>query len=78
MMEILIFMMVFLIILACVAIFVESRDYNNGLCPRCGAELRHFDTDSQGGRGYCCDACGYSTWVSCGIVDKDFKEENDE
>ena len=29
-------------------IYLESRGYNDGVCPVCGKELRHFDTDSQG------------------------------
>jgi hypothetical protein len=43
----------------------EKTAYNNGVCPKCGGKLRHFDTDSQGGKGYCCDKCkNYITWVS--------------
>ena len=74
-MEIIMTLVTILLLLSCIAIFIERRDFNNGMCPRCGAEMRHFDTDSQSGRGYCCDVCGYNTWVSYGIVDKDFKEE---
>ena len=55
----------------------EKKKYNNGICRECGYPLRHFDTDSQGGRGYICDACKYSCWVSYN-VDKKHKvsEEN--
>ena len=56
-------------------IYLESRAYNKGICPECGDNLRNFDTDSQGGRGYCCDKCGYNTWVSYYCVDKNFTEE---
>lgn len=42
----------------------EAKDWNGGYCPICGRELRHFDTDSQGGHGWCCDDCGYTAWVS--------------
>lgn len=45
----------------------EKKAYNNGYCPNCGEKLRHFDTDSQGGRGYTCKKCGYTTWVSYNI-----------
>lgn len=64
-------------ILACVllACILEYRDFNHGRCRRCGNRLRLFDIDSQGGRGYVCDTCRYSTWVSYGIVDGKFKEE---
>lgn len=45
----------------------EKKRYNNGICINCGNKLRHFDVDSQGGRGYCCDKCHYHTWVSYDI-----------
>ena len=51
----------------------EKKEYNNGICRECGYPLRHFDTDSQGGRGYICDACKFSCWVSYN-VDKKHKE----
>lgn len=53
---------------------LEARDYNKGTCRRCGGHFHHFDTDSQGGRGYICDGCGLTTWVSHRIVDKNHKE----
>lgn len=49
---------------------MEKKDYNNGRCPKCDKPLRYFDTDSQGGRGYICDKCGYTTWVSYGRIDR--------
>lgn len=54
------------------AMYLEKRDFNDGICKICGNLLRNFDDDSQGGRGYCCDECGYETWVSYHYVDKDF------
>ena len=42
----------------------EKKDWNNGICPICGHKLRHFDCDSQGGDGWTCDNCNYTTWVS--------------
>ena len=58
------------ILVALVGIHMESRAYNNGVCPVCGHELRHFTTDSKGPRGYFCKDCGYVVWVSYSIVDK--------
>lgn len=52
------------------AIMLEKADYNNGICPHCGTDLRNYDTDSQGGRGYVCDNCNYEAWISYNIVDK--------
>lgn len=46
------------------AAHAEAKDWNGGYCPRCGKKLRHFGCDSQGGDGWCCDACDYTTWVS--------------
>lgn len=42
----------------------EKKDFNNGICPHCGTKLKHFDNDSHGGEGWCCDECGYFTWIS--------------
>jgi hypothetical protein len=47
----------------------EKKDYNKGRCPRCFGELRHFDNDSQGGRGYCCENGDYYTWVSYPFIE---------
>ena len=44
--------------------WLEKRDFNNGICPFCETPLRHFDDDSQGGQGWTCDRCGYTTWIS--------------
>lgn len=58
-------LLLLLILTGClIGIYVEKRDYNNGICPKCGTKLTHFDNDSQGGRGYTCRKCGYTTWVS--------------
>lgn len=42
----------------------ERKRWNGGICPVCGNNLRHFDTDSQNGHGWVCDKCNYITWVS--------------
>lgn len=59
-----------MMVIPVVGIIMERKDFNNGICPECSKQLKFFDTDSQGGRGYCCHHCGYYTWVSYGIVDK--------
>lgn len=48
----------------------EYKDFNNGVCPKCGKQLKFFDNDSHGGRGYCCDNCQYFTWVSYNWIDR--------
>jgi hypothetical protein len=45
----------------------EKREYNDGICPKCGTPLENFDVDSQGGRGYVCTKCHYVCWVSYNI-----------
>lgn len=52
--------------------YVERKDFNNGICRKCGNKLRHFDNDSSGARGYTCDKCHNKVWVSYSI-DKNFK-----
>ena len=57
---------------------LESTDFNGGMCRECNVELRHFDSDSHGGRGYVCDYCEHIVWVSWPWVDrKRRKGEND-
>jgi len=43
---------------------IEYKEYNNGICTKCGGHLRSFDMDSQGGTGWNCIRCGYSFWTS--------------
>lgn len=52
--------------------YLERKNFNKGVCPNCGTKLRYFDADSQGGRGYTCDKCNYTTWCSYS-VDKNYK-----
>ena len=59
----LLFITLFFIIL-CYAIRRERKDWNNGICPICGHELRCFGQYSGGIDGWTCDKCNYTTWVS--------------
>ena len=62
-MSLLLFLLgIFLLTIAWAA-YRESTWWNNGLCPRCQKRWKHFDTDSQGGRGYKCKN-GHYTWIS--------------
>ena len=47
----------------------EKKQYNGGRCRICYGELRHFDNDSQGGRGYCCHN-GHYIWICWAGIDK--------
>ena len=51
---------------------LEKMEFNKGYCKHCNSLLRRFDTDSQGGRGYVCDKCGFHVWASY-KVDKNFE-----
>ena len=42
----------------------QRKEWNNGLCPKCGKELEHFADDSQGGNGWCCCDCDYYIWIT--------------
>lgn len=58
------------VFLTFLGIILEKRAYNKGICKYCGKPLRHFDTDSQGGRLYTCpDFCSLVS-VSYNCVDK--------
>lgn len=61
---------IFLAIMTYASIRFEAKEYNNGFCPKCGAELVQYDTDSHGGRCYKCSKCKYPVWVSNHCVDK--------
>ena len=50
----------------------EKKGFNNGICPKCGKKLKHFDSDVDGNRGYRCLDCDYTTWCSYN-VDKNYK-----
>ena len=54
---------------------LEKEKFNNGICKRCGNKLVNFDMDSLGARGYTCEKCGYTTWVSYNRVDRDYWED---
>ena len=45
----------------------EKKRFNDGVCPECFTKLNLFDCDSGGARGYVCDNCHYTVWVSYGI-----------
>jgi len=40
----------------------EKKMWNNGICKETGLPWKHFDNDSQGGRGY--ESGGHYFWVS--------------
>ena len=44
----------------------EKKEWNNGISKKTGEPWVHFDTDSQGGRGYRSQGNGYveRTWIS--------------
>jgi predicted RNA-binding Zn-ribbon protein involved in translation (DUF1610 family) len=41
----------------------EKKDFNNGICPWCGNQLRHFADNKELEQGWICDKCGYRTWI---------------
>ena len=53
--------------IGCLAKRSEAKAYNSGVCTVCNRELRCFDMDSQGGRGYKCDQCHHVVWVSYSV-----------
>jgi len=47
----------------------EARSFNNGICPKCGTNLKLF-RGSQGRRGWKCSNCDYLIWISYPSVDR--------
>lgn len=60
-------------IAALIGIWLERKEFNNGVCLRCQERLKFFDYDSQGGRGYKCESCGYKVWISYNTVDRRYE-----
>lgn len=58
-----------------IGMYLEYKDFNNGICPKCGKQLKYFDIDSQGGVGYCCKDCHYYIWVSYNWIEKTIKKK---
>ena len=59
---------VFLVFGMIYARYSEKKNWNNGVCSKCGKPWMYFDIDSQGGRMYRCE-----NWHYCDIsynVDK--------
>lgn len=54
---------------------IEKKNFNNGICPKCGNPLVLFVSETTNGdRGYECLNCNYVTWVGhYSLVDKDFR-----
>ena len=46
----------------------EKKDYNNGVCKKCGKKLKYFDSCTFGDRGYMCKN-GHTVWVSYPGID---------
>lgn len=50
-------------------IILEYKDYNKGVCHKCGKEWKLYDIDSQGGRMYCCHDCDTYFSISYPFID---------
>ena len=47
-----------------VFILQDKKAWNKGICRKCGGMLYHADTDSQGGKLWCCEQCHRMFWTS--------------
>ena len=70
-----IILIVIYIVLCRIAFYIEKKEFNNGVCIRCGEKLEYFDMTSQGDRGYICNKCGHIVWVSHKVDEKHIKED---
>ena len=69
---ILVGILILVLIICFVGIFMqrqnEKRDYNNGICPKCGGKYEHSKAlQLSGERDYVCNKCGHSITVSYNI-----------
>lgn len=60
------FVVAILIIGCIIARCHEKREWNEGYCKKTYRKWRHFDNDSQGGRGYT-DDLGHYCWISYAV-----------
>lgn len=65
-----IILIVMMLLLTFLGLLFEKRDYNNGICKECGAELYRLPMDYDGERIYCCDKCGNTVYLSYKCVDR--------
>lgn len=54
-------------------IYFEYKNFNNGVCPKCGKPLVKVDIDLQGDGGYYCHKCRHAALVSYRWIDKNHK-----
>lgn len=68
---ILFFVIILIIYFLCLGtgIFMEKKQWNKGLCKKCGTSLRYLGLDLQGSRRYCCNRCNYDLSISFPFVD---------
>lgn len=62
---------------------VDKVEFNNGVCPYCGGELKCNDMDSMGSRHWVCEnrylkeePCDYECWISYNVDKEKIKEIN--
>lgn len=55
----------------------EKKNYNKGVCPKCGKPLKCREVNSQGGRWYVCtdryneeNPCSYNCWITYNVDSK--------
>lgn len=49
---------------------VIRKDYNHGICPKCGTKLKHYNTTRDNYREYECSSCGFKVPVWHYTIDK--------
>lgn len=54
-------------------IYKERKNYNKGICPKCGGTFRIIHTHSDGDREYHCSNCDNTTLVTYDCVDKEIE-----
>lgn len=63
------FGLLLVISLVTAGVILDCREYNKGVCRKCGGCLTRSGGDMQRGRHYVCPDCGHECWVSYPFVD---------
>lgn len=54
-------------------IYKERKNYNKGICPKCGGTFMIIHIYGNGDREYHCNNCNNTTWVTYDCVDREIE-----
>lgn len=65
------------IVTTAIGIHIEIKQFNKGICKRCGGKLKRYRVDRDGLEEWWCESCGNTVWVSwpTGTMEKKGEDE---